>query len=378
MEAQVCVVGVGESRHGHVPGATAEELMVEAALAALDDAGLAPRDVDGLWSTSAAHFLPTMTLAEHLGLRPRYSDSTSLGGASFVAYLGHIQGVIAAGLCEVALVAYGSVQRTATGRLVSRSEQSPFEAPLGFRYPISGYALAAARHMHDYGTTPEQLAAVAVAARRWAQRTPGAFVRTPLTLDDVAASPVVSTPLRVADCCLVTDGGAAFVVTSAARAADTKNRGVPVLGTAHTSEHRDISEMPDLTSTAARVTGPAALREAGLGVADIDLCLLYDSFTINVPLFLEDLGFCQKGEGGPFVADGGIAPGGILPVNPNGGGLSYTHPGMLGAFLVVEAVRQLRGEAGDRQVPGAAHALVHGCGGVLSSHATAVLGAPEC
>lgn len=367
------IVGVGESRHGTVPGVTAEELMAEAAAAALADAGLSTQDVDGLFSTSAYYFLPTLTLGEQLGIRPRFTGSTSLGGASFVAYLGHAAAAIAAGRCSVALIAYGSVQRSEAGGLVSRSESSRFEAPLGYRYPISGYALAAARHMHRYGTTPEQLAEVAVAARQWARLTPGAFARDPLTTDEVMGSPVISSPLRRADCCLVTDGGAAIVLTSD-RAADLPAKGIRLLGYGETHEHRDVSQMPELTETGARFTGPAALAQAGLRPADIDLVTLYDSFTINVPLFLEDLGFCPKGEGGRFVSGGRIAPGGELPVNPNGGGLSYTHPGMLGAFLVVEAVRQLRGEAGQRQVPGARHALVHGCGGVLASHVTAVLG----
>lgn len=373
--AGIAIAGVAESRLGEVPGVSAEELMVEAALAALDDAGLSPRDVDGLFSTSSYHFLPTMNLTEQMGVTPSYSDSTSLGGSSFVAYLGHAAAAISAGLCEVALITYGSTQRSDGGKLVSRSEQSSFELPLGYRYPISGYALAAARHMHQFGTTLEQLAEVAVASRQWAQLNPKAFTYgRPLSLEQAMASPVVSSPLRAVDCCLVTDGGAAFVVTKADRAKDLRQLPIAVLGVAEAHEHRDISEMRDLTSTAARITGPRALGEAGLTPADIDLVTLYDSFTINVPLFLEDLGFCAKGEGGPFVSGGRIAPGGALPVNPMGGGLSYTHPGMFGAFLVVEAVRQLRHEAGERQVGGAQHALVHGCGAVLSSHVTAVLG----
>jgi len=372
-QPDVAIVGVGESRHGLVPGVTPEELMVEASIAAVTDAGLSVRDVDGLFSSSAYYFLPTLTLGESLGIAPRFSDATSLGGSSFVAYVAHAAAALSAGLCDVALIAYGSTQRS-QGGLVSRSEQGRFEVPLGYRYPASGYALAAARHMYEYGTTPEQLAEVAVSARQWARLTPRAFARDPLTIEDVLASPVISSPLRAADCCLVTDGGAAFVMTRADVARDLARQAVAVLGVAESHEHRDISEMPDLVRTAARLTGPRAMAMAGVGHSDIDLVTLYDAFTINVLLFLEDLGFCEKGEGGSFISGGRIAPGGELPVNPNGGGLSYTHPGMLGAFLVVEAVRQLRGEAGDRQVPAARRALVHGCGGVLSSHVTAVLG----
>lgn len=367
------IVGVGESRHGEVPGVTADELMAEASLAALQDAGLTVRDVDGLFSTSAYYFMPTVTLGEQLGVRPRYTDATSVGGSSFVSYIGHAEAALRAGLCDVALIAYGSTQRSDGGRLRSMSENLPLESATGYRYPVSGYALAAARHMHQYGTTSEQLADVAVAARQWAQRTPRAFRRDELTRDDVLASPMISSPLRRLDCCLVTDGGAAFVMTRDDVAAGTRNRPVEVAGFAEAHEHRHISEMPDLTSTTARVTGPEALRKSGLSVADVDVVSLYDAFTINVLLFLEDLGFCSKGDGGPFVESGGIAPGGDLPVNPNGGGLSYTHPGMLGAFLVVEAVHQLRGDAGDRQITDAEVALVHGSGGVLSSQATAIL-----
>lgn len=372
-EADVAIVGVGESRLGVVPGVTAEELMAEAAVAALQDAGLSTRDVDGLFCCSSYHALPTLTLGEALGITPRFSDGTNVGGSAFVAFVGHAMRALRAGACDVALIAYGSTQRSDGGRLRSLSEQGPFEVPLGYRYPISGYALAAARHMSEFGTSAEQLAEVAVSARRWAQLTPNAFATKPLTVEDVMASPVISSPLRKADCCLVTDGGAAFVMTRMDRARNLRTRPVAVVGAAEAHEHRDIFQMPDLTSTAARLTGPRALEMAGVTHDDIDVVTLYDSFTINVPLFLEDLGFCKKGEGGPFIEDARIAPGGTLPVNPNGGGLSYTHPGMLGAFLVVEMTRQLRGEAGARQVPDARVGLVHGCGGVLSSHATAVL-----
>lgn len=370
---EIRIVGAAESRHGHVPGVTADELSAEAALAALADAGLTTRDVDGLFTTSAYHYMPSMTLGEHLGIRPRYTDATSIGGSSFVAFVGHAAAALSAGLCDVALVSYGSTQRSDGGALVSMSEPSRFEEPLGYRHPITGFALAAARHQHRYGTTSEQLAEVAVSARRWAQLHPDAFARDPLTVDDVASSPMISTPLRAADCCLVTDGGAAFVLTRADRAADLPGTAVRVAGFAEAHDHRFVSEMPELTETAARQTGATAFGRAGITPADVDLAMLYDAFTINVPLFLEDLGFCDKGDGGAFVEGGRIAPGGELPVNPNGGGLSYTHPGMLGAFLVVEAVRQLRGDARGAQIPGAQVAVVHGNGGVLSSQVTAVL-----
>ncbi|MFP5305478.1 MAG: acetyl-CoA acetyltransferase, partial [Gammaproteobacteria bacterium] len=240
--------------------------------------------------------------------------------------------------------------------------------------PISAYALAAARHMHQYGTTKRQLAEVAVAARRWAQLNPEAYARDPLTIDQVVDARMVSDPLGVRDCCLVTDGAAAIVMTRADRARDCAKRPVQVLGAASEVTHADISSMPDLTVTGAVESGARACAQAGVKPADIDVVQVYDAFTINTILFLEDLGFCAKGEGGAFVENGAIAPGGRLAVNTSGGGLSYCHPGMFGLFLLVESVRQLRGECGERQVAGARLALAHGNGGLLSSQATVILG----
>jgi len=228
--------------------------------------------------------------------------------------------------------------------------------------------------MHQYGTTREHLAEVAVAARRWARLNPEAFARGPLSIEDVLGARMVSDPLGVLDCCLVTDGAAACVMVRGDRAGDSPRPPAFVLGAAYAFWHRQISAMPDLTVTAASESGPKAFQMAGMGPGDVDVAELYDAFTINTVLFLEDLGFCPKGEGGRFVADGAIAPGGRLPVNTNGGGLSCVHPGMYGLFLLVEAVRQLRGDAGERQVHGAEVALAHGNGGVLSSQATVVLG----
>ena len=279
-------------------------------------------------------------------------------------------------MCEVALIAYGSNQRSHSGGLATSGANlvPSYELPFGPRMPVSGYALAAARHMHEYGTTREDLAHIAVAARQWAQLNPAAFAREDLTVDDVLGARMVSSPLSVRDCCLVTDGAGAVVVTSTERARDLRQPLVPVLSVAEASRHMNISTTPDLTTTAAAESGPRAFDLAGLRPSDVDVVEVYDAFTINTLLFLEDLGFCAKGEGGAFVADGGIAPGGHLPVNTNGGGLSYTHPGMYGIFLVIEAARQLRGEAGDRQVTDAHVGLVHGNGGVLSSQVTALLG----
>ena len=228
--------------------------------------------------------------------------------------------------------------------------------------------------MYQYGTTREQLAEVAVAARRWAQKNPEAFSRDPLSIEDVVNSRMISDPLTVRDCCLVTDGGGAFVLTRADRARALPQPPVFVLGMGAAHWHRQISQMPDLTVSAASESGPRAFAMAGLQPADIDVVELYDAFTINTILFLEDLGFCAKGAGGGFVEGGAIAPGGRLPVNTNGGGLSCVHPGMYGIFTIVEAVRQLRNQAGERQIAGAEVALCHGNGGVLSSQVTAILG----
>jgi acetyl-CoA acetyltransferase len=274
------------------------------------------------------------------------------------------------------LVCYGSTQRTATmGRKEMNAsrrvlEPMPYEHPFDPVMPASAYALAAARHMHQYGTTRQQLAEIAVAARAWAQLNPEAFMRDPLSIEDVVSARMVCDPLSVRDCCLVTDGGGAYVLVRADRAKDLPHKPVYVLGNGTATWHRQIACMPDLTVTAATQSGKEAYAMAGLSAKDMDVLALYDAFTINTLLFLEDLGFCKKGEGGAFVENGGIAPGGRLAVNTNGGGL-------YGIFCLIEAVRQLRGEGGARQVQGAQTALVHGNGGTLSSQSTAILGTAE-
>ena len=378
LRAGAAIVGVAESDLGEVgPGFTPLDLIGQATSRALDDAGLKKEDVDGLFSASAYYHMPTLSVGEYLGIRPRYSDATNMGGSSFVSHLFHAASAIDAGFCEVALIAYGSTQRSASGRLVSGSEALPYEAPYKPRYPVSAYALAASRHMHEYGTTREQLADVAVAAREWAKLNPKAFMRDDLSVEDVIGSRMVSSPLSILDCCLVTDGGGAALVTSAERARDLAKAPAYLLGAGEAHWHRNISQMPDLTTSAAAESGPRAYEMARLGPEDMDVVMLYDAFTINTVLFLEDLGFCEKGEGGPFVSGDRISPGGELAVNTNGGGLSYNHPGMYGLLLLVEAVRQLRGECGERQVADTNLALVHGNGGVLSSQVTAILGSEE-
>ena len=374
MRGEAAVVGVGVAGLGEAPGQSAMEILADAALAALDDAGLRPSDVDGLFVSTTAHFMPTASAAEYLGIQPRFSDTNMTGGSSFVAHLLTAAMALASGVCDVALIAYGSNQRTALGRLQMNNEPLPFETIYGPRYPISGYAMMAARHMYDYGTTREQLAEVAVAARGWAALNPEAFYREPLSIDQVLSSRMISDPLTLLDCCLVTDGGGALVLVRRERATDMKNPPIHLLGVGLAHEHRQMSQMPDLTATLARESGARAFAMARMEHAEIDLLQLYDGFTINTIMFLEDLGFCAKGEGGDFVSGGRIAPGGEVALNTNGGGLSCTHPGMYGIFLIVEAVRQLRGTAGNRQVGDIETALAHGVGGMMSTHVTAVLG----
>jgi acetyl-CoA acetyltransferase len=383
LRGSAAIAGVATFGCGEAPGFTDIELLARAARAAVADAGLTLRDIDGLCTASASSTMWPMAAAEYLGIRPSFVEGTMLGGSSFIAHLMPAMLALRAGQCNAVLVCYGSAQRSAAfGRreiVASRRflDPQPYELPYEPMLPPSAYALAASRHMHRYGTTRRQLAEVAVAARAWARLNPEAFVREPLGIDEVLASRMVSDPLTVRDCCLVTDGGGAFVLVRSERARDLARPPVYVLGNGTALWHRQISAMPDLTATAAQDSGRLAFGMAGLAPKDIDVVQLYDAFTINTLLFLEDLGFCAKGEAGAFVQDGAIAPGGRLPVNTNGGGLSCVHPGMYGIFALIEAVRQLRGECGARQVAGARTALAHGNGGTLSSQATAVLGTAD-
>lgn len=381
MSTGVAIVGVGEADEiGVVPHKSAMQMHAEAAVNALAHANISLREVDALF-TCGNDFTPSLLVAEYLGLTPRYASSNSIGGSSFIAHLHEAVLAIQAGACEVALITHGETRRSNHKRGVPArpSSQDPWypdgqwERIYGVASPPPAYALATARHMHQYGTTSEQLAEIAVATRAWAHLNPRALHRDPLTIADVLASRWVAYPLHLLDCCLVTDAGGAVVVTSVARARKLGAPVVEVLGSGVAQTHNTISQMPDLTTTPARISGAAAFAQAGLSPQDIDVAELYDSFTYTVLVTLEDLGFCAKGEGGDFVSGQRTAPGGDFPMNTSGGGLSYTHSGMFGIFLLVEAVRQLRGECGERQVSGAEVALVNGMGGHLSSAATAVL-----
>lgn len=377
LRGSCAIIGVGLAGCGEARGRTHLELLAEATHAALAECGMKLADVDGLFTATLTNFFPALTVAEYLGIRPAAIDGTNVGGSSFLQHAVSAAMALKLGLCRVALICYGSNQRTASGKLTTMADQPPYEAPYRPRYPIIAYALAAARHMHQYGTTRKHLAEVAIAARRWAQLNPLAFAREPLSVDDVLGARMICDPLTIRDCCLVTDGAGAIVMIRADRVVDSAKPPAWFLGGAHATWHRQISSMPDLTETAAIESGHRAFKMAKLTPADVDQVQLYDAFTINTILFLEDLGFCPKGEGGPFVSDGRIAPGGELPVNTNGGGLSFCHPGMYGIFTMIEAAQQIRGEAGARQVPDTNVVLCHGNGGTLSSQASVLLGSAQ-
>jgi acetyl-CoA C-acetyltransferase len=381
LSKSVAIVGVAESDLGKVPGKSALELQAQAAMLALADAGLKLSDVDGVFAHTDDRF-SSLQVSEFLGLRPRFVDSTNVGGMSNLLHVQRAMAAIAAGMCEVALITYGSTQLSDGSRKggavaadVPHTPRGQFILPYGHLSPIGYYAMVAQLHMHRYGTTPRDLAEVAVAARRWAQLNPKAYRREPTSIDEVMASPLVAEPLRQRDCCLVTDGGGAMVVVSAERARDLRQKPVYVLGAAETHAHHYTPfNTEDWLDTGVAPTAEAAFAMAGVTREDIDVVQIYDHFTIGVIQSLEELGFCQRGEGGAFVADGALAPGGRLPVNTSGGGLSYGHPGMFGMFVAIEAVRQLRGECGERQVQDARLALCHAPGLVFSCNTTMILG----
>jgi acetyl-CoA acetyltransferase len=378
------IVGIGESRLGRVPGMTALELQREAAEAALADAGLTFGDIDGLLTTPVRTenwAMPCGMVAQEFGLRPRYIATLDVAGASGCSMVMHAAMAVATGQAGAVLCVAGQPGLSHRGRdsmvktLAGAGWAHPdLEAPYGPLVPTL-YALVAQRHMAEYGTTAEQLAEVAVAMRGWAAMNSNAQKREPISIADVLASPMVTSPLHVLDCALVSDGAVAVIVTGRDRARDLRRRPVLPLGAGSGFSHGYIGEYQSLTSTAAADAGREAFRQAGVMPADIDVAQLYDCFTITVIIELEDLGFCAKGEGGAFVQGGRIGPGGSLPVTTHGGLLSAGHPGLAGGmFHVAEAVRQLRGDAGARQVNDAELALVHGNGGIIGLHCSLVLG----
>lgn len=370
---RTAIVGTATYGIGEAPGFTAMDLAAKAGLLALQDAGLTLPQVDALFVCLPDDMMSGLSLAEYYGIHPRITGNNRIGGSSFLSHAIDAALALDAGLCDAALIVYGANPRTGVERLkaspgASRYEQ-PYDLPL-----IGSYAMATQRHMHDFGTRLEDLAEVAVAARAWARLNPDAYMRDPLSIEDCLSARRVASPLGLRDCCLVCDGAAAVVMTRADRARSLVSRPAYLLGGAAATTHRYIAAMPDLTVTAAVESGRRAFAQAGVSPREIDVLQLYDAFTITPILFLEDLGFCPKGEGGSFVRDGRIAPGGSLPVNTNGGGLSCVHPGMYGLFAMVEAARQLMGTCGERQVRNVDLSLAHGNGVVLSSQATLIFG----
>nr|WP_211108344.1 acetyl-CoA acetyltransferase [Azospirillum sp. OGB3] len=383
LSGKAAIAGVFESPRRDAPRVHPFALQMECILGALDDAGLTLKDVDGLCAASGdwaegGSTMDVVELAEYIGIAPTYVNSTDVGGCSYILQAGQAAAAIATGLAEVVVISYAACPRWWP---LSSPSFDPFVFPAGpgqYEIPyaptlISTYGLFARRHMDLYGTTPEQLAQVAVTFREHAAKNPDARLRKPITVDDVLASPMIASPLHRLDCCVVTDGGGAVVMTSRERARDLKKPPVHLVGYGAAVARTQNSQIPDDLTTPAALSGPRAFAMAGLTPGEIDVAQIYDAFTITPMLALEDLGFCGRGESGAFVADGNLTLGGSLPTNTDGGGLSSNHPGKRGIFTLIESVRQLRGEGPGVQVPDARIALAHGLGGTFCSAATAIL-----
>lgn len=370
----VAIVGVDESDEiGTLPNVSQLSLHLQAIHNAVADAGLKVSDIDGIFT--AGQHSPAL-LGEALGVMPRYVDGTTVGGCSFIIMVGHALVALHHGLCDVAVVSHGESGKSGTGVTRNRdtSLSGQFETPYGFGGAATNFGMITTRHMHDYGTTLEDWAQVAVSTRAWACLNPKAKFRDPITVQDVLDSRPLIYPFNLLNICLVTDAGGAVVLTRADRARDCAKKPVYVRGAGEGTEHTLVTNMIDLPlSRATRNSGDKAFEMAGVSQGDFDHIMLYDAFTSGPPIMLESLGFCEPGEGVAFFQDGKSTPGGSLPINTNGGGLSYTHSGMYGIFPIIEAVRQQRGECGDRQVPGAKLSLVNGMGGMLSAAGTIVL-----
>ena len=383
LRGKTAVVGLAESGCGVASGWSAMEIMANSVHDALEDAGIKLNEVDGVFAATAFHSMAAMSLSEYLGLKPKFADGSQIGGSSFLSHILTAALALDAGLINVAVVAYGSNQKS-IGGFKTISEAMPYEAQYEPRMPVTAYALAAKRYMHEFGASRHDLANVAVSARDWALLNPRAYTydKGPLTVEDVLSARPIVDPLGKLDCCLVTDGGAAVVMTRSDRAKDTKNTPIYLLGAAMEHHHRMVSEMPDLVRTSAIDSSKRAFKMSNYKATDMDTIQLYDAFTINTLLFLEDLGFCKKGEAIELVKNNNIGPSGNLKVNTNGGGLSCVHPGMYGLFVTLEAIRQLRNSAGDDVgqrsnggwIENAKLSVAHGNGGVLSSQVTNVWG----
>ena len=386
LRGKTAVVGLAECGCGLASGWSAMEIMATAVHDALDDAGIKLKEVDGVFAATAFHSMAAMSLSEYLGVKPKFADGSQIGGSSFLSHILTAAMALDAGLINVAVVAYGSNQKS-IGGFKTISEAMPYEAQYQPRMPVSAYALAAKRYMYEFGASREDLANVAIAARDWALLNPRAYTHHdgPLNVNDVLSARPIVDPLGKLDCCLVTDGGAAIVMTRSDRAKDTKKNPIYLLGAAMEHHHRMISEMPDLVRTSAIESGIRAFEMSGYTPEDMDTIQLYDAFTINTLLFLEDLGFCKKGEAAELIKNNNIGPSGSLKVNTNGGGLSCVHPGMYGLFVTLEALRQLRNASGDNVgqrldggwIDSAKLSVAHGNGGVLSSQVTNIWGVSD-
>ncbi|HEY6318004.1 MAG TPA: acetyl-CoA acetyltransferase [Acidimicrobiia bacterium] len=386
MDRTPVIVGTGLSDYPKAPHLDGVQHHVQAFQRALADSGLEKSEIDGYVSAGGGGLMidDAVTMAEYLRIDHRYVDGTMTGGSSFEFHVQHLAAAIREGLCDVALITYGSDQLSRMGRkLGTGGFQRPgsrvggpiqYEAPYGNSL-VGAYAMHAARHMHEFGTTPAQLAEIAVGVREFATLNPHAIYRDPITADDVLNSRLIADPLHKLDCCAITDGGGAVLMTTAERAKDLRQPPVYVLGAAGAQTHWNVSQQPDFTTCAGAKAGPVAFGRAGLSPNDIDMLMFYDSFTITCLILLESLGFVARGEGGPFVAEGNLKRGGRFPLNTDGGGLSSSHPGMRGIFLLIEAARQLRGQAGEAQIPNCQTAICAGSGGWLSAIGVAILGA---
>jgi len=380
---RACIVGAYEHPLRKAPDKTVAQLHAECARGALEDAGLSPQDVDGYFCAGDAPGLGANSMADYLGLKPRHIDTTDTGGSAYLIHVAHAAQAIALGKCNVALITLAGRPRSASAsgvgiapRLVTADTPDvPWEMPYG-PVTVNMYALVAARHMYEFGTTAEQLAWIKVAASTHAQYNPDAMLRDVVTVQDVLASPLISDPIHKLDCCVVSDGGGALIIVRPEIARSLERPVVNVLGAGEAIKGQ-LGGQVDLTWSGAVWSGPRAFEEAGVTPADIQYASIYDSFTITVLMQLEDLGFCKKGEGGRFVADGNLISGvGKLPLNTDGGGLCNNHPANRGGMTkVIEAVRQLRGEAHPKvQVPDCKLALAQGLGGLLGSrHGSATL-----
>jgi acetyl-CoA acetyltransferase len=380
MGRRVAIAGVGLSGLPGAPEATPYALHAQAARSALLQSGLRPSDIDGVGSAGLGALQP-LEVAEYMGLRPRWVDSTGVGGSTWEVMAAHAVDAIAQARADVVLLAYGSTAKTDLKRKLRKASlswgtrgPSQFEAPFGHTL-ISKYAMAARRHMHEFGTTLEQMAEIAVSARFNAALTPFAAYREPISVADVLDGPMIADPFTKLQCCIRSDGGAAVILVAEDRVRDLAVKPVWVLGSAEAGSHVSMSQWSDFTTSPAAITGPLAFARAGIRPDEIDVAQIYDAFTYMLLITMEDLGFCAKGEGGAFVADGRLRVSGALPTNTDGGGLSGCHPGMRGLFLLVEAARQLRAECGERQVDGARLACVSGTGGWFCSSGTMILGA---